>query len=258
MYLKSKTYVLLYFRFLLLSILLVKPAEAAAPSFVQQQLYSSRVQEAKSDKNSYLKKIFSEKSLHYPPDNIFLRVFKSEDIMELWAANDGQPYQLVKTYGVCSMAGVLGPKRRQGDFQVPEGFYWIDHFNAHSAYYLSLRINYPNATDRALNSKGNWGGDIYIHGDCMSDGCLAMKDDPIKELYWVCVQAKNNGQGHIPVHIFPTRLSTFKFNILQRIYGGKPQLLDFWANLREGYDFFDRYNRPPKVTAGAKGKYIFS
>ena len=248
---------MLNFRFILLLLLLVWSAEASAPSFAQRQLYADRVQTAKAEKNFYLQKLFTEKSLHFPPKNIYFRVFKSEDVMELWGADTGSEYKLVKTYNVCSMAGVLGPKRKQGDFQVPEGFYKIDHFNPYSAYYLSLRVNYPNAIDKALNSAGNWGGDIYIHGNCQSDGCLAMQDDPIKELYWACVLAKNNGQAEIPVHIFPARLSEFKLNILRRLYSGKPQLVSFWENLKEGYDFFALHKKPPKVSAGNKGKYIF-
>jgi len=41
-------------------------------------------------------------------------------------------------------SGKLGPKRQQGDMQIPEGFYHISGFNPASNFYLSLRINYPN------------------------------------------------------------------------------------------------------------------
>ncbi len=55
---------------------------------------------------------------------------------------------LFKTYKVCALAGTLGPKRMEGDYQVPEGFYYINEFNPQSNYYLSLGINYPNESDK--------------------------------------------------------------------------------------------------------------
>lgn len=231
--------------------------EGSAPSFLRGQLGSGRVRSAKLAADGYWKGVFEGKLLDYPPDNIYLRVFKGEDVLEVWCSGSGGVYELVKTYDVCSMAGVLGPKRRQGDFQVPEGFYSIVRFNPYSSYYLSLGIDYPNLSDRALGGSGDLGGDIYIHGDCVSDGCLAMRDGPIKELYWLCVRAKDNGVGSIPVHIFPVKLSLFKYNILRRLYGDSPRLLDFWGNLKEGYDFFGEHKRPPLVSVGKGGRYVF-
>jgi hypothetical protein len=66
-----------------------------------------------------------------------------------------RPYSLVKTYPICATSGRVGPKRRFGDEQVPEGFYELDWFNPQSNFYLSLHVSYPNKSDRILGSRKN-------------------------------------------------------------------------------------------------------
>ena len=63
---------------------------------------------------------------------------------------------------------------------------------------LSMRINYPNTSDKILSNKTKPGGNICIHGNCVTIGCMPITDDLIKELYIFCIEAKNNGQGDIP------------------------------------------------------------
>src|SRR6476659_6148770 len=94
-----------------------------------------------------------------------------------------EPFRLFKTYKVCALAGTLGPKRMEGDYQVPEGFYLIDEFNHQSTYYLSLGINYPNASYRILSDSLRPGSVIYIHGSCVTVGCIPITDQQIDELY---------------------------------------------------------------------------
>ena len=102
---------------------------------------------------------------------------------------------------------IWGPKRREGDLQIPEGFYYIDRFNPKSNFYLSLGINYPNQSDRVLGKRGNLGGDIHSYTAAgVTIGCVPITDEYIKEVYWLAVQAKSNGHAKIPVHIFPTEL----------------------------------------------------
>ncbi|MEM6771921.1 MAG: hypothetical protein AAF597_15170, partial [Bacteroidota bacterium] len=80
---------------------------------------------------------------------MFLRVFKHEDQIEAWVKPDtAATYALLKTFPVCRKSGELGPKRAQGDLQVPEGIYYVDRFNPNSNYHLSLGLNYPNTADR--------------------------------------------------------------------------------------------------------------
>ena len=56
-------------------------------------------------------------------------------------------YALLKSYPVCRWSGQLGPKNREGDRQVPEGFYTVTpaQMNPNSNFYLSFDTGYPNA-----------------------------------------------------------------------------------------------------------------
>src|SRR5690606_4688666 len=115
----------------------------------------------------------------------------------------------------------------------------INHFNPQSIFHLSLGINYPNASDKILSDKKSPGSSIYIHGDCVTIGCIPITDDKIKELYVLAVEARNNGQAKIPVHIFPARLTEENFKSLRSEYASNPVLISFWQNLRIGYDGFE-------------------
>src|SRR2546423_9832291 len=102
--------------------------QTSAQNFKSQQTKFARVQRAIAEKGEAVKKLFAAKNLAFPPREIFLRVFKREGVLELWVTHQGK-YELVKEYKICAASGELGPKRRQGDNQVPEGFYAIDRFN---------------------------------------------------------------------------------------------------------------------------------
>jgi murein L,D-transpeptidase YafK len=208
--------------------------------------------------NDTLKKQFEKKGLAYPPKDVFLRTFKSQNVMELWARNDeSAEYKLVKSYQICALSGVLGPKSVEGDRQVPEGYYFIEDFNPKSDYYLSMLLNYPNYSDLAMSKpKEKPGGDIYIHGGCVTIGCMPMTDDVIQELYVICMNARLNGEVYIPVHIYPVRFTKNGLNFLGSAYATDQEKQKFWVNLKEGYDYFERYHRILPVMYTKDGKYV--
>ncbi len=198
---------LLTFGTVLIFVLLLLGGVARSTSFKQEQMRYPRVRDAYQKKGAACKRLFCEKNFAYPPKQIFIRVFKKEKTLEVWNLFEPDAtYHLMKKYPICGISGFPGPKRKEGDCQVPEGFYHIDRFNPESQFHLSLGINYPNASDAILGQPGNLGGNIFIHGGCATIGCIPMSDDWIKEIYVLCVEAKDNGQPHIPVHIFPMRL----------------------------------------------------
>jgi len=151
---------------------------------------------------------------------------------------------------------VLGPKRAEGDRQVPEGYYFIDDFNPKSDYYLSMLLNYPNFVDNIKGGKIRKGGDIYIHGGCVTVGCLPLTDDGVQWLYVLCLNARINGQENIPVHIFPTRLNKNGWSFLTREYVHYPESQEFWQSLKAGYDYFEKNHRLLPVMYSADGKYV--
>ena len=186
--------------------------------FARGQLRNSRVRRAQLNASPTISRLFAEKNIRHPAAEVFVRVFKRDRQLEVWVRPaGGSRFELLKTYGICALAGKPGPKRRQGDAQVPEGFYFIDLFNPNSEYHLSMRINYPNARDEVANRGNRLGGDIYIHGGCKSEGCLAVMDGGIEELYWIALEARAVGQTRIPVHIFPARLEAEELNRMKDV-----------------------------------------
>ncbi len=161
-----------------------------------------------SKRKRLFKTISSVKILTSANFHLYIRAFKNEKILEVWIKEkNADQFTLLHTYEFCTSSGSLGPKRRQGDLQIPEGVYHINHFNPESNFYLSLGLNYPNASDKILSDKQHPGSAIYIHGNCVTIGCIPLTDDKIKEVYIMAVEARNGGQEKIPVHIFPTRLT---------------------------------------------------
>ena len=235
--------------------------QLAAPShlsFREEQNRFPRVRTAAKEKDEILRQLFATKDLSYPPRTILLRAFKKEALLELWAEESpGKAYTLVKTYAICATSGKLGPKRRFGDEQVPEGFYELDWFNPQSNFYLSLHVSYPNESDRILGSHQNPGGDIFLHGNCVTIGCLPITDDGIKEVYWLAVLAKTGGQARLPIQIFPARLTDHGLDQLAGENQAEPQVVEFWTNLKEGFDYFEKHHRPANILVNWGGKYAF-
>lgn len=118
----------------------------------------------------------------------------------------------VKSWPIALGWEPTGHKEYEGDGRTPEGWYVIDYRNDESIYYRSLRISYPNASDRAsAYSRGRSpGGDIYIHGQpttmksslrakTMKDwtaGCIAVSNDAMDQL-WSLIEVGT------PIEIFP-------------------------------------------------------
>lgn len=189
--------------------------------------------------------------------DLYLRAFKFEEQLEVWAKNKNEKkYRLVVSYPFCSNVGALGPKRKEGDKQIPEGFYQLSKFNPNSNYHLSLKLNYPNASDSILSDRISPGGLIFIHGGCRTVGCIPIKDQRIKELYVLGVEAANDENTTIPIHIFPEKFTEENFSLMRKQYDGS--LLDFWSQLKPGYDWFEKTREVSIPQVDSIGKYIFN
>jgi murein L,D-transpeptidase YafK len=210
-----------------------------------------RVAAARQSRASAVAEIFTKEGVEYPPPELYLRAFKHERQLEVWAGTAGKPLKKVKTYAFCAASGELGPKRQEGDLQVPEGFYTIDLFNPTSAYHLSMRVSYPNDSDRILGRRP-LGGAIMVHGNCVSIGCIAIQDEPIEELYLMTLDAKRRMGRNVPIHIFPRQLNAEGLVELERAAGSDAALLAFWKGLEPGYSLFEEMKRPPRVSVDMK------
>ena len=228
-------------------------------SFVEMQRSYPRPGVAMQNKIDTLQKQFALKGLQWPAKNIYIRSFKYDSQLEVWVSNNRkEPYKLFKTYHICALAGSLGPKRMQGDYQVPEGFYYISEFNPNSNYYLSLGINYPNISDKILGDPANPGGEIYIHGSCVTVGCIPVTDQQIDEIYILAAHAKSAGQDYIPVHIFPVKYDNKKSAAyLATLTKTDEKLKAFAAHLEAVYDHFEVTHRLPVIMTDSRGEYQF-
>jgi murein L,D-transpeptidase YafK len=227
-------------------------------SLTSVQMGYGRVRTAFNERIDGILRQLDSNNIRINEMEILLQTFKAEQEIELWAKNKSDSvYKYIKSYPFCSVSGELGPKRRQGDKQTPEGFYYIDEFNPTSNYYLSLEVSYPNQSDLILGNRANPGGLIYIHGSCVTIGCIPITDDLIKELYIYALEAKSNGQENIPVYMFPENLTDENFKELETEYAGRESLLKFWANLKEGYDKFQKNPKELSFTVDSRGIYIF-
>jgi len=239
---------------------MAQPGGPNVSSFINYQKGFPRPNEALQRKEDTLQKQFEAKKLNWPAKYIYIRSFKYDSQMEVWVKDKvTDPFKLFKTYKVCALAGTLGPKRMEGDYQVPEGFYYINEFNPNSSYYLSLGINYPNASDKILSDSLKPGSAIYIHGSCVTVGCIPITDQQIDELYILAAHAKDQGQDFIPVHIFPIRFNVDRsVKFLEGLTRNDQDLKKWSDRMEDAFDYFEKYKQMPVVMIDDKGKYLIN
>jgi hypothetical protein len=176
---------------------------------------------------------FAAAGLSYPPGQIAYVAFKDAAILEVYARDhETQPWSFIRRYPVRAASGRLGPKLQEGDEQVPEGIYEVESLNPNSRYHLSLRVSYPNDFDRGMaqsEGRSRLGGDIMIHGDARSIGCLAMGNEAAEDLFVLAALA---AQQPTKVIISPTdfRASEAAFALpdppwVSALYGGLQEAL---------------------------------
>jgi len=231
---------------------------AYSANFLDYQRSIPKISEMMKRKEDTLVKQFQLKGLVWPAKFIYIRSFKYDSELELWVKNkQSEKYKLFKTYKVCALAGSLGPKRMAGDYQVPEGFYYINEFNPRSMYHLSLGLNYPNESDKMLSDISQPGGDIYIHGSCVTTGCIPITDEQIEELYILAAHAKDMGQDFIPVHIFPVNFKNSRsVAYLNKYLQTFAEYGSFERSMKNAFYYFEKNHQTPPVLVNSKGDYI--
>ncbi|NDA45862.1 MAG: hypothetical protein EBY21_01015 [Alphaproteobacteria bacterium] len=182
---------------------------------------------------------------------VLIRTYKKEAELEIWKMKADGRYTLLKTFPMCRWSGQLGPKIKEGDRQVPEGFYTITpgQMNPNSNYYLSFNVGYPNAYDKA---HGYTGGLIMVHGACSSAGCFSMTDEQIAEIYAIAREAFAGGQKGIQMQSMPFRMTPE--NLAQhRLDPNMP----FWKEIKKGLDAFEVTQQEPQVAFCGR-RYVFN
>lgn len=184
-------------------------------------------------------------------DPILIRIFKKESELEVWKRDRSGQYALLKTYPMCRWSGQLGPKKREGDRQAPEGFYTVtaDLMNPRSQFYLSFNLGYPNPLEQ---SQGYTGSALMVHGACTSSGCFAMTDDGVTEIFGLAREAFAGGQRSFQVQALPFRMTPENMARHRNDVN-----FAFWQNLKEGVDHFEATKQPPRLAACGR-RYVFN
>lgn len=179
---------------------------------------------------------------------VLIRIFKQERVLEMWRS-DGTRFVKVRSFDICSVSGGLGPKKREGDRQAPEGFYTVTRnmLNPRSIEWLSFNTGYPNAFDR---SHGRTGSALMVHGGCSSRGCYAITDGAMQDLYAAMRDAFAAGQRSVQLQIYPFRMTTNNMH-----WHAKDLNADFWQQLKAGYDRFESTGQELDVSV-IKGRYV--
>jgi murein L,D-transpeptidase YafK len=210
-------------------------------------LANPRLDGVRAARSADVDKLLATAGLPATVDTVSLRAFKEEKVVELWAGPAKGPLTLVKTYAICAASGELGPKRQEGDLQVPEGLYEIVEFNPASNFHLSMKVSYPNASDRLRSDPRRPGGLIYLHGNCASIGCIAIEDAPIEEVFLIAQRARARP---LRIDIFPARLTTEWLEA----HKDSPHAA-FWAELAPAFASFEVTHRPASFSVDRTGAY---
>ncbi len=212
------------------------------------------VEIAREEKQSDLIQKLKAMNIDWNKVNIHMQAYKYERILEIWCKNNSdEKFQQFTSYEFCNTSGDLGPKRKEGDKQIPEGLYEINILNPYSSYYLSLGINYPNKSDIIRSDATKPGGEIYLHGGCATLGCIPITDDKIKELFILTEKAKNNHQKALTIHIYPFRMNEENMMHFKKQY---KNLFPFWMELKPFYNDFVETHKVANFTMDTKGHYL--
>lgn len=188
-------------------------SKKTAPLTVSQVILKYGTQSRSTWKERMMK---LDAKMTYPPKSSVWICLKEERQLLIFAKDSRDNYRCLKSYPIIGASGVAGPKLKEGDKQVPEGFYKIDGFRPNVIAHLGLSVDYPNSDDRAhakAEGRKNLGGDILIHGSKWSTGCLAMGNEPIEELF---VLAYDAGYKNIELVFAPCNLLVKKPSVISQ------------------------------------------
>ena len=175
-------------------------------------------------------------------NRVFVRIFKEESELELWLFDEtSQAFVLFATYPICHWTGTLGPKIKEGDRQSPEGFYTVrwQQTRLVGRWRRAFNLGFPNAHDQ-LN--GRTGSFLLVHGGCSSVGCYAMTEQVQDEIFSLVAESLTKTRDRFHVHVFPFRMTDANMERHKHHVW-----MDFWRDLKAGYDTFERSRLPPRV-----------
>ncbi len=183
---------------------------------------------------------------------VFVRIFKESRELELWLESQpGGPWIFYKTYPLCGNPPEPGPGSGPSGKGAPEGFYFATSRQlVVQGGELAIDIGFPNAYDRQHRHTGKTS---RIEGGCQTRSSYPAGDAGIAEIVTLVRAALGNGQPFFRIHCFPFRMTDDRMN---RELAARATWIEFWGNMKEGYDYFDVVRRPPNTTL-KDGNYVF-
>ena len=207
---------------------------------------AERVEQYGQAVETRLHSTFARAGLSYPPKQLTLVAIKDAQQLELYARqSESDVWRFIKAYPVLAASGKLGPKLKSGDYQVPEGVYRIAFLNPNSRFHLSLKLDYPNHFDQKMarsDGRSDLGGDIMIHGNSVSIGCLAMGDEAAEELF---VMAALSTKENVTVIISPI---DFRTQASPGFALSPPWTAELYASLRKELRSYRRSHSPGEIS----------
>ncbi len=185
-----------------------RPVVAVIQVMKGKKTISDRVSQYGEAARKRLAPQFANAKVAYPPCGVTLVGLKAERTLQVWVSGNDGKWTHLHDYPILGISGVLGPKLKEGDMQVPEGLYRVESLNPNSLYHLALRVNYPNSQDRLWgkqDGRSKLGSDIMIHGNTGSVGCLAMGDEASEDLF---VLIAETGIDHVSIILAPVDFRT--------------------------------------------------
>ena len=199
------------------------------PKIVEKECPTCPEPEILTPKQKLFRHLADSNFIRYPK-KLTLIGLKYERSLEVWGEDKGKQY-LIATYPFTAFSGILGPKFKEGDRQIPEGIYGISYLNPNSKFHLSMRIDYPNTFDKKMAKKEhrtNLGGDIMIHGSNRTVGCIPIGDENIEQLYFL---AEKVGIKNIKVILAPVDFRKMDVNITKA--NKHPWLRELYKTIKE-------------------------
>ena len=124
----------------------------------------------------------------------YILVSKSERKLSIF-----EGHNVIKNFNISLGFEPIGRKTKQGDGKTPEGLYYVEKKISNSAFFLALKISYPNPWDirQALTIGDHPGGQIMIHGqpnknydkyyhnsnNDWTEGCVAVSNIEMRYLW---------------------------------------------------------------------------
>jgi murein L,D-transpeptidase YafK len=123
----------------------------------------------------------------------------------------------------------------------------ISHWHKHNK---KLDSNNWNAALPWQLRGSSVGEDIFLHGNCMSIGCVSFNDNDFLEIFSL---SDPRQKGEIQVQIYPCNFMNEQCKTqLNKLSESNQKLRSFWGSLEKGLSMFNQSKRPLKVSVNQK------